>query len=519
MNKIYLVLIITGFFIPYNKAQQQVDIPWQTLAKSPWPMIAHDPQITGRSPYTGPKTATIKWTIDLPYGVFSGPIIGEDGTLYVGTNSYLFFSGDTTNYFYAINPVNEEIKWTFLTGDPNSNESGYLINNEGTIFFGSQSGWLYAINTNGTLKWKYNTLANIYQSVMNTDLQGNIYITNASDSLFCFSEEGQLKWKVRYGNGMFPSSVSFSPDGKTIYVAAKNDSIYVLNLNGNIKYIINSGNNIVDRQPLLIDNTGNIYLLSKYQGSGGSLISFDTTGNINWQYVINNYNTYFTDSSPAMDYEGNIYYFYSCEIGGTDYGRLECVDYYGNYRWSYQFEEAGEEIEMPLIVDKDGTVYCGSSWGYYFYAISNNGELSWKLPLNGYKVHNSGAIGSDATLYIGTHLSSITIGQEKTLIAIRDTITLVESNSEEILSYRLEQNYPNPFNSNTHIKYSIPQPNRVNIKVYDLLGNEIATLLGRYQETGEYDIIFLPENLPSGIYFYTLTSGNFMDTKKLILLK
>jgi len=148
-------------------------------------MIAHDPQITGRSSFAGPKTATIKWTVDLPYGVLSGPIIGEDKTLYVGTCSYLGFSGETTNYFYAITP-DGEIKWTFLTGTPYSNESGYLINNEGTIFFGSQSGWLYAIDEDGNLKWKYDTGGNIYQSIMNTDLQGNIYLTNATDSYIHF---------------------------------------------------------------------------------------------------------------------------------------------------------------------------------------------------------------------------------------------------------------------------------------------------------------------------------------------
>ena len=90
--------------------QQQVDIPWPTLADSPWPMLGHDPQITGRSPYAGPKKPMIKWTLDLPYGVYSGPIIGEDGTLYVGTLTYLGFISDTTTYFYAIDPRDGQIK-------------------------------------------------------------------------------------------------------------------------------------------------------------------------------------------------------------------------------------------------------------------------------------------------------------------------------------------------------------------------------------------------------------------------
>jgi outer membrane protein assembly factor BamB len=145
--------------------------------------------------------------------------------------------------------------------------------------------------------------------------------------------------------------------------------------------------------------------------------------------------------------------------------------------------------------------------------------LIWKLPLDGYQVDNSGAIGSDGTLYIGTHLGSLTTGQEKTLIAIRDTVTSVKNDNEETLSYTLEQNYPNPFNSRTNIRYTIPHRGRVVLKIFDLLGKEVATLLDSYQDSGEYDVIFQPEDLSSGIYFYTLTSGSFMDTKKLILLK
>jgi outer membrane protein assembly factor BamB len=220
-----------------------------------------------------------------------------------------------------------------------------------------------------------------------------------------------------------------------------------------------------------------------------------------------------------MDYDGNIYYTYIVDSGTPWYSRIESVDYYGNYRWTYQFEQPDEQIWMPLIVDKDGTVYCGSTWGYYFYAISSEGELLWKLPLNDYQVDNSGAIDSDGTLYIGTHLNSLHTNGEKTLIAVRDTVTSVETSDIEKLNYCLEQNYPNPFNSVTHIKYAIPQDTRVTLKVYDLMGREVGTLLNRYQKAGSYDVIFQAENLASGIYFYTLTSGNFKATKKLILLK
>lgn len=85
--------------------------------------------------------------------------------------------------------------------------------------------------------------------------------------------------------------------------------------------------------------------------------------------------------------------------------------------------------------------------------------------------------------------------------------------------FSLEQNFPNPFNPNTNIKYQLQKDDFVNIKVYDLLGKEIITLVNQKQATGSYEIEFDASKLTSGIYFYSLTSGNLIKTKKMILLK
>jgi len=97
--------------------------------------------------------------------------------------------------------------------------------------------------------------------------------------------------------------------------------------------------------------------------------------------------------------------------------------------------------------------------------------------------------------------------------------TSVGSEKNITYGFSLLQNFPNPFNSTTHIMYTIPQPGRVTLKVFDLMGSEVASLLDRYQSKGEYDVIFQPESLSSGIYFYQLQTDNFILTKKLILLK
>jgi hypothetical protein len=84
----------------------------------------------------------------------------------------------------------------------------------------------------------------------------------------------------------------------------------------------------------------------------------------------------------------------------------------------------------------------------------------------------------------------------------------------------LEQNYPNPFNPNTVIKYQIPITSQVTLKVYDILGNEIATLVNEEKSEGNYSYSFTPSaTLSSGIYFYQLKTDNFIHTKKMLLLK
>ena len=86
-------------------------------------------------------------------------------------------------------------------------------------------------------------------------------------------------------------------------------------------------------------------------------------------------------------------------------------------------------------------------------------------------------------------------------------------------AYSISQNYPNPFNPITTIKYQIPELSFVTLKVYDVLGNEITTLLNEEKPVGSYQIEFDATILSSGVYFYKLQAGNFVKTKKMILLK
>lgn len=104
-------------------------------------------------------------------------------------------------------------------------------------------------------------------------------------------------------------------------------------------------------------------------------------------------------------------------------------------------------------------------------------------------------------------------------IIISSTATAIEENINIPTEFSLEQNYPNPFNPSTVIRYSIPNQNFVNVKIYDIAGKEVATLVNEQKNAGKHEINFNATGLASGTYFYTVSAGSFTQTKKMILMK
>ncbi len=121
------------------------------------------------------------------------------------------------------------------------------------------------------------------------------------------------------------------------------------------------------------------------------------------------------------------------------------------------------------------------------------------------------------------------INEQKGWILFEDGTLMKTVNSgltfvkEEELSfaenYLLNQNYPNPFNPSTKISWQSPVSGWQTLKVYDVLGNEVATLVNEYRNAGSYEVNFNASKLSSGVYFYQLKTGDFIQIKKMILLK
>jgi hypothetical protein len=100
-------------------------------------------------------------------------------------------------------------------------------------------------------------------------------------------------------------------------------------------------------------------------------------------------------------------------------------------------------------------------------------------------------------------------------------ITAVEhgNNQIQVQNYRLDQNYPNPFNPNTSLTYAVPEPGQVKIEIYNMLGEKVLTLVDGFRSAGIYKLDINAAKLPSGVYFYTMQAGKFVQSRKMILMK
>ena len=86
-------------------------------------------------------------------------------------------------------------------------------------------------------------------------------------------------------------------------------------------------------------------------------------------------------------------------------------------------------------------------------------------------------------------------------------------------AFALEQNYPNPFNPSTEVKYELPVPSHVVLKVYNVLGNEVAIIVDEKKSAGSYVVTWNADEMPSGVYLYRLTAGDLTITRKMLLLR
>jgi len=154
---------------------------------------------------------------------------------------------------------------------------------------------------------------------------------------------------------------------------------------------------------------------------------------------------------------------------------------------------------------------------------NENGDTLWTKTFGGSEMDGSNSVQqtSDGAYIIAGYTNSFGAGDRDVwLIKTTTDVSNMEQNNEIIiLDFSLHQNYPNPFNPSTNIKFSVPKTGVVKLSIYDTLGKEVAVLVNSMVETGSNEVSFNALNLPSGVYFYRLQAGDFIQTKKMVLLK
>jgi len=202
----------------------------------------------------------------------------------------------------------------------------------------------------------------------------------------------------------------------------------------------------------------------------------------------------------------------------------------GQYKINYVITEDN------LVYPQTGNSYCiGGSGFIHNWVVRNmvNNALGENLNsggtwTNGQVINksfsttiNSAWISGNCKLKVFVYKDNATLYLAEVQQAIQTPITLTGINNEESIpvKFELNQNYPNPFNPVTNIKFSVPKDGRTSLKIYDITGKLVATYLDEYVKAGNYNAEVDGSELSSGTYFYTLKSENFLETKKMILLK
>ncbi len=191
----------------------------------------------------------------------------------------------------------------------------------------------------------------------------------------------------------------------------------------------------------------------------------------------------------------------------------------------YQFSNMGEDVVWAVVIFRDtqeglaaaGSVELGeTSGGYIQFAVN--------MDYTG----GSGQPVSQATILLTivpsseSQADSVTLGSYYLIDDLEfDNVSDISEGSfgDSPKSYHLTQNYPNPFNPSTKINFSLPQPGRVRLSVFNSLGQEVETLIDKDMIAGDHRVTFNAGNFPSGIYFYRIEAGEYHDVKKMVLLK
>ncbi len=418
-------------------------------------------------------------------------------------------------------------------------------------------------NPSGDILWdvRYNGTGNGGDKATSIALDrfGNVYVTgysygsesNSDYATIKYDSNGVQQWVARYnGTGNFtdvPWSIAIDTTGN-VYVTGQSNTGSSNNDFATIKYnssgiemwvsIYNgSAFSYNQKNSVIADNSGNVYVTgSSWGGITGfdfATIKYNSSGIQEWASRYNGEsNANDQASAVTFDDSGNVYVTGGSYAGSS--GSYATVKYnsLGIQQWVSKYAGTGNwnAKTSSIALDHSGNIYVtGESGGNNtvsdFATIKYNtaGDSLWIMRYNGPMNSNEGAksiaIDNSGNVYVtgpspgnGTDWDYATVKYSQQTGVSQITSVIPEH-------FKLGQNYPNPFNPRTVIRYSLIGNRFVNLKVYDILGKEVSTLVNEKQSPGMYQVEFDGSGLPSGIYFYKLTAGEFTETKRMMLVK
>jgi outer membrane protein assembly factor BamB len=371
--------------------------------------------VTDNKGATGSITDTLSfeegmmWSFEADKPVYySSPALAPDGTIYFGTG--IFIHTDSGS-LYALNP-DGTLKWKreldlFPSQVYPKGDNGYspTIGSDGTVYIQGATSALYAFDPQGTRLWKYDSYDDypvgfeVGQRTPAIGLDGTLYVS--ADALYALFPDGTRKWRFQADWGC-RASPAIGPDG-TIYVMGGQDKLFAVNPNGTQKWMfaLEYSWEMSFASPA-VDTDGTIYIAAEDSDSG-FLYAVNQNGTQKWRYtVIGDYRV--LRSSPAIAPDGTIYV--GTKSGGSGFpAQLLALNPDGTLKWAFnvpQVHQTADDIYCSPAVGADGTIYFGAETGS-FYALNPGGTLKWSVPLQGGNNWSSPALLDDGTLYVGSH--------------------------------------------------------------------------------------------------------------------
>ncbi len=368
--------------LPEKPAGYQDDVPWPSLADSPWPMNYQNPQSTGRADFVcNSKGRSIK-QIGISWDKLTNAVIPTDSTILVYNFGQLFL----------YNTKDFSLIWQLPIGESTATP---VISALGNIFTASLAKGLISVSPTGNINWESSQFSFPYPLHLTIDPEGNILFITGNAKLFSINKDGNVVMEITHPNIKSNGRICFSPNGKRIYVTGDNPDLTAIDLNS--KQVIWSFGQRSNVYPL-IDSYGNIFV-STYDSlyKKAAMYKLNQDGIVQWKFDHYEYFEQFSQynfSPVSMDKLGNVYF-------GQD--TLYSLDHSGNLNWKVDLN--GRFISS-MICDAARQLFLITEYGndLSVHSISKEGYFIWEVNgLTGFTTTEKFAVMDSKRIYIPTY--------------------------------------------------------------------------------------------------------------------